>query len=195
MTIDCPTNSPPWYALQVKSRRESFVASYLSGRGYECFLPVHKVIRRWSDRSKELVQPLFPSYLFCRFPFNDRLPVLMAPGVLYAVGTGKTPKAIEDREINALQLAVASGLPSEPWPYMEVGEQVRVQCGPIAGMEGILIQFKGNHRVVLSVSLLRRSVAIEVDFSWVAPLNPSREGKRPRAAIRPEYEAVPLVES
>lgn len=101
------------------------------------------------------------------------------------MGYGKTPIPVEDREIEALQLAVASGVSSQPWPYLKVGERVRIHSGRLAGLEGILIQFKGNHRVVLSVSLLQRSVALEVDLNWVASLEEQRDVPAFRRASTP----------
>ena len=168
----------PWFALQVRSRKESWVSAQLEGHGLECFLPSYKSIRKWSDRAKEVQQPLFPGYLFCRFDFQERRPLLMTPGVLQIVGIGRTPTAIPDSEIAAIQMAVASGLPSQPWPYLEVGEKVRVNYGSFSGIEGILINFKGNHRVVLSVTLLQRSVAMEVDLSWVSAVQEAKQHSR-----------------
>jgi transcription antitermination factor NusG len=180
-----PTHQPirlPWFALQVRSRKESWVSAQLEGLGLECFLPSYKSIRKWSDRTKELQQPLFPGYLFCRFDFQERRPLLMTPGVFQIVGIGRTPTAIPDSEIAAIQMAVTSGLPSQPWPYLEVGERVRVNYGNLSGIEGILINFKGNHRVVLSVSLLQRSVAMEVDLAWVSAVQESRQHSRQKKA-------------
>ncbi len=159
-----------WYALQVHSRKEQVIASQLENRSFECFLPKYKSFRKWSDRTKEIQQALFPGYVFCRFKFENRQPVVMTAGVLQIVGNGRTAMPIADGEIAALQVAVSSGLPSQPWPYLEVGERVRVNYGHLSSLEGILINFKGNHRVVLSVTLLQRSVAMEVDLSWVTPL-------------------------
>jgi transcription elongation factor/antiterminator RfaH len=159
-----------WYALQVRSRKESYVASQISGQGYECLLPMYKCIRNWSDRRKEVEQPLFPGYLFCRFNFQQRRPVLFTPGVLQIVGTGRIPTPVSDDEIGALQVAVSSGVARQPWPYLEVGQRVRVNYGALAGLEGILVNLKGNHRVVLSVTLLQRSVAMEVDTAWLTPV-------------------------
>jgi transcription antitermination factor NusG len=159
-----------WYALQVHSRKEHVIASQLENRSIECFLPTYKSFRKWSDRTKEIQQALFPGYVFCRFDFENRQPVVMTAGVLQIVGNGRAAMPIADAEIAALQVAVGSGLPSQPWPYLEVGERVRVNYGHLSGLEGILINFKGNHRVVLSVTLLQRSVAMEVDLSWVTPL-------------------------
>ena len=153
------------------------IAAQLEGQGFECFLPKYKSVREWSDRKKEVEQPLFPGYLFCRFDYTRRRPVVVTPGVLQIVGCGRTPMPIEDREIEAIQIAVASGIPSQPWPYLEVGEKVRIHTGKLSGLEGILVNFKGNHRVVLSVSLLQRSVALEVDLSWVTSLEKRSEKK------------------
>lgn len=156
-----------WYALYVHTRKEGFIASQLANQNIECFLPKFKSLRKWSDRMKEVELPLFPSYLFCRFDFQNRRSVVMTPGVLQIVGNGRTAVAVPDEEISAIQTAVASGIPHQPWPYIEVGEKVRVTYGTLAGLEGILVNLKGNHRVVLSVSLLQRSVALEVDLAWL----------------------------
>jgi transcription elongation factor/antiterminator RfaH len=167
----------PWYALQCWVRKEGMIASRLEGQGFECFLPKYKSIREWSDRKKEIEQPLFPGYLFCRFEYSQRRPVVVTPGVLQVVGCSRTPVPVENREIEALQLAVRSQVQSQPWPYLEMGERVRIHAGKLAGLEGILVNFKGNHRVVLAVSLLQRSVALEVDLSWVTSLDKSREAR------------------
>lgn len=156
-----------WYALHVHTRKEGFIASQLANQNIECFLPKFKSLRKWSDRMKEVELPLFPSYLFCRFDFQNRRPVVITPGVLQIVGNGRTAVPVPDEEISAIQTAVASGIPHQPWPYIEVGEKVRVTYGTLAGLEGILVNLKGNHRVVLSVSLLQRSVALEVDLAWL----------------------------
>lgn len=159
-----------WYALQVRSRKESYVASQISGHGFEVLLPTCKSIRKWSDRVKELEQPLFPGYLFCRFDFQSRRPIVTTPGVLQVVGYGRTAIPVPNEEIHALQLAVSSDVPKQSWPYLEVGQRVRVSYGPLTGLEGILVNLKGNHRVVLSVTLLQRSVAMEVEISWLSPV-------------------------
>jgi transcription antitermination factor NusG len=157
-----------WFALQVRSRRESIIADQLHRQGYECFLPLYKNIRRWSDRMKELEQPLFPGYLFSRFDFQNCRSLLMTPGVQQVVGNGRSPIPVEESELESVRQMLASGLPSQPWPYLQVGERVRVNYGSLNNLEGILINFKGSHRVVLSVALLQRSVAMEIDLEWVS---------------------------
>lgn len=165
------TRSYPWFALQTRSRYENFVATQLRGKGYEPFLPVYKSRRRWSDRIREFELPLFPGYLFCRFDPLDRLPIVVTPGVIQVVGIGKTPLPVDDTEIATIRTAVQSGLPRQPWPFLKVGQKVRLGCGPLCGVEGILLSFRGQHRLVLSVTLLQRSVAVEVDEAWVHPIS------------------------
>ena len=160
----------PWFALQVKSRYENSVATHLAGKGYEWFLPLLKSRRRWSDRIKEIEQPLFPGYVFCRFDPLARLSILITPGVIRIVGIGKAPVPIEETEITNIQTIVKLGLPSQPWPFLHVGTTVRIECGPLAGLEGILLELKGRHRLVLSVTLLQRSVAVEIDRACASPV-------------------------
>jgi transcription antitermination factor NusG len=160
----------PWFALQVRSRREALIATQLEGRGYECFLPLYKSKRQWSDRVKEMEQPLFPGYLFCRLDLYNRGTLLMTPGVQKIVGIGRNPLPVEDCEVESIRQALSSGLPSQPWPYMQIGERVRVNYGSLSNLEGILVNFKGSNRVILSVTLLQRSVAMEIDLAWLSPV-------------------------
>jgi transcription antitermination factor NusG len=157
----------PWFALQTRCRYENFVANHLRGSGYELFLPVYKCRRHWSDRIKEFELPLFPGYVFCRFNPLDRLPILVTPGVVRVVGVGKKPVPVDDAEVIAIRTVVESGLPGRSWPFLQVGQRVKVEQGPLSGIEGILMAFRGRHRLVLSVTLLQRSVAVEVDGAWV----------------------------
>ncbi len=172
MAAENTTNS--WYALRVRSRHENTVALHLQARGYESFLPVYRSQRRWSDRFKEIELPLFPGYVFCQFDPLNRLPILSVPGIVHVVGVGRTPIPVDETEIAALQAAVKSGLPRQPWPFVEIGHRVRVEHGPLRGVEGILLGFRGHQRLVLSVTLLQRSVAVQVDESWVLPLPEER---------------------
>jgi transcription antitermination factor NusG len=160
----------PWFALQVRARQEAGVGEQLKGQGYERFLPFYKVRKRWSDRIKEMEAPLFPGYLFCRFNPHDRLPILKTPGVIQIVGFNNTPAAVDDDEILSIQRLVASGVQHQPCPFLAVGDRVRISAGPLLGLEGLLTDIKGSHRLVLSVSLLQRSVAVEIDSAFITPL-------------------------
>ena len=164
------TTGYPWFALQVRARHELLVAEYLRGKGYEWFLPLYKCKKRWSDRTKEVESPLFPGYLFCRFDPQWRLPILNTPGVIRVVGNNRQPTPVDDQEIAAIQTLIASGARNQPWPYVEIGDRVRIESGPLRGLEGILLEFRGNQRLVLSITLLQRSMAVELDPASVTPL-------------------------
>jgi transcription antitermination factor NusG len=164
-----------WFAFRVKSRFEKAVASSARGKGFEVLVPVYRTRRRWSDRSKSLDLPLFPGYVFCRLRAEHRFPLLTIPGVVHMVGIGKIPVPIDDAEISALQTAIRSELQVEPWPFIEVGQRVRLESGPLGGLEGFLVNALERHRVVVSLSALQRSVAVEIDHHWLAP--PSVSGQ------------------
>jgi len=168
--VQAETVQFPWFALQVRARHEMGVADHLRGKGYEWFLPLYKCRKRWSDRVKIVDAPLFPGYLFCRFNPQDRLPILKTPGVVQVVGYSGLPVPVDEIEINAIQTLVASGVPNQPWPFLAVGDRVRIESGPLRDLEGILLTFKGDHRLVLSVTLLQRSVAVEIDSAFVTSL-------------------------
>jgi len=159
----------PWFALQVRSQRENFVADQLSGKGYELFLPLYSCRKRWSDRIKNVQLPLFPGYLFCRFDPYNRLPILKTPWLLRIVGFNHIPSPVDDEELDSVRALVASGAAAQQWPFVGVGEKVRIESGPLRGVTGILTQIKGNHKLIVSITLLQRSVAVEVDSALVTP--------------------------
>ncbi len=168
------SEDPAWFALAVIPRKEKITAQTLRLKGYEDFLPLYTVKRRWSDRVKEVELPLFPGYVFCRFDPGIRLPILKIPSVISVLGLGKTPQPIPDAEISALQTVCKARIHAVPHPFLTVGAKVRINEGPLAGVEGILVQAKGA-RLILSVSLLQRSIAVEVDTEWIAPVRILRE--------------------
>jgi transcription antitermination factor NusG len=180
-------DSQRWFALQVRTRWESSTAVLLSGKGYQTLLPTYRTKKRRNGRVKQLNVPLFPGYVFCHFDALNRLPILVTPGVISVLGRGKVPFPVDDGEIAAIQTIVSSGLQAGPWPYLEVGQKVRIESEALNGLEGILINFKGNHRIVVSVSLLRRSVALEIDRSCVTPVGSTR------AAVLEPISAHPLL--
>ena len=167
----------PWFAVRVRSHQERIAAAHLRERGYEEFSPSWKTERRWSDRTKEIDEFLFPGYVFCRLDPFDRLPVLTAPGVVDLVGFGKIPAPIPDQEIESILRMVQSGLFVMPWPFLERGRRVLIERGPLAGVEGILEEVKGKCRLVVSVQLLQRSVSAEVDRNCIRPLPPLQSNR------------------
>jgi transcription antitermination factor NusG len=168
----------PWYALRVQSRFGSLASATLRGKGYEEFFPLYRSRRRWSDRMKELELPLFPGYSFCRFDVSHRLPILTTPGVIGIVGIGKIPAPVDLDEIEAVRLILRSGLAAQPWPLLRVGSKVYIERGPLAGLEGIVTNTDKVFRLIVSVSLLQRSVAVEIDREWARPI---ADGMGPRA--------------
>jgi|SRR3990172_5491917 len=163
------THGGHWFALQVRSRWERSTAALLDGKGYETLLPTFTSKRRWKDGFKEASAPLFPGYVFCRFDVFKRLPILVTPGVIAVVGRGRVPVPVSEPEIFAIQKIISSGVAAEPAPYLEVGQRVRIEAGALAGLEGILTEFKRRERIVISVSLLCRSIALEIDTELVSP--------------------------
>lgn len=161
----------PWFALRIRSRFEKATASILRIKGFEEFSPMYRSRRNWSDRVKEVDLPLFPGYLFCRLNPQDRFPILSTPGVVSIVGIGKTPQPVEDHEMEQIQAILASGIPAQPWPFLAVGQRVRISEGSLAGLEGLLVNIKNSFRLVVSVTLLQRSVAVEIDRDRVQPIS------------------------
>ncbi|HTU47835.1 MAG TPA: transcription termination/antitermination NusG family protein [Bryobacteraceae bacterium] len=156
-----------WFAVQVWSRREHICAKHLRQRGYEVFLPCYRERRRWSDRIKIVDRALFPGYLFCRFQPFVSATIIATPEVLGIVGDGCGPLPVARQEIEAIQRIVSSNAPAEPWPLPHTGEKVRIEVGPLRGLEGVLLRAKSHHRLVVLVSLLQRAIAVEVDSNWI----------------------------
>lgn len=159
-----------WYALRTRSNHEKLAAAFLEAKGFEHFLPLYRVPKRLSDRLMERSIPLFPGYLFCRFDGRYRGPVLSASGVVSIISFGGKPAKIEETEIAAIQKALGSGQNVEPYPYLQEGQQIRIENGPLRGMKGILVK-KRCWRIVISVQLLHRSIAVEIDPDSIAPIH------------------------
>ncbi len=156
-----------WYAIAVKPQAERSVEAVLRQKSYETFFPVISSERRWSDRTKRIALPLFPGYLFCRFDGEQRLPIMTTPGVREIVGFGRQAAPVDQAELSALRLVMESGARVEACQFLERGDQVEVNWGPMQGLRGLLLEVKGGWRVVLSVELLQRSVAVEMDRNWI----------------------------
>jgi transcription antitermination factor NusG len=184
-----------WYALQVRPRYEERVLRHLQGKGYEVFLPTYEFRRRWSDRLKSVVLPLFPSYIFSRFNVEKRLPILITPGVDSIVGAGKSPIPVDQGEISAIRSVMSSGVSSHPYPYLETGDMVEVDSGPLEGLSGIVLRNRGSDRLVISVTLLRRSVSVEIDRHRVRPIQTARSPGPLSAMPLPPPDRWPRVEA
>jgi transcription antitermination factor NusG len=158
-----------WYALYTCPRHEKRVVQQIERHRISCFLPLYRSVRRWKDRRKELELALFPGYVFVRIALQDRLRVLQLASVVRFVSFSGRPLPLPQGEMEALMNGLRSGVRAEPHPYLTVGRRVRVKHGPLAGSQGILVRRKDKFRVVLSLDLIMRSVAVEVDEADVEP--------------------------
>jgi transcription antitermination factor NusG len=161
---------PHWYVAQTCARHEKRVAEQLSARGIEHFLPLYEMVSRWKDRRVRLELPLFPGYIFVRVPLQERLRALEIPSVRRLVGFGGLPVPMPAQEMEAMRNGLTIQLRVEPHPYLTAGRRVRIKSGPLAGLQGILLRKKGNYRFLLSVDLIQRSVAADVDIADIEPL-------------------------
>jgi transcription antitermination factor NusG len=159
-----------WYAAYTCANHEKRVSEQLGVREVEHFLPLYSSVRRWKDRRVMLDLPLFPGYVFVRMAMRDRLQVQTVPGVARLVGFNKTPAALPDDEIDALRTSLGDAVRAEPHPYLTAGRRVRMRTGPLAGMEGVLLRRKGGFRLVISIDLIQRSVAVDADMADVEPI-------------------------
>jgi transcription antitermination factor NusG len=151
----------PWFAVRVKSNFEHTASAILRGKGYEELSPTYKV------RRGEM--PLFPGYVFARFDPDARLPILTTPGVVHIVGNGKTPAPIDEIEMRDIRRIASSDVGAQPWPFTRIGQRITIRRGALEGVEGLLLQVKNRHRLVVSITMLQRSLAVELDDDWVRP--------------------------
>jgi transcription antitermination factor NusG len=159
-----------WYALYVRSRHEKTVENSLRVKGYSVFSPSYRTKRKRVDRIAEIEVALFPGYVFCQFDSNKRLPILTTPGVVGVVGRGNRPEPVDDTEIASIRTVALAGRPVQPWPFLRVGQRVRLQAGPLAGTEGIFLRVKDEYHLVVSITLLQRAVSVVIEKDAVAPL-------------------------
>ena len=162
-----------WYALHVRSRFEKIVASNLSRKGFEAFLPIYKIRDRLNERDLEI--PLFPSYVFCRIQEAEARLMLMIPGVMHIVGTGAGVKPVDEVEMAAVKLVVQSPVHYRPCRFREAGRRVRVAEGALHNLEGILAESGNKIGIVVGISLLKVAVLVEIgDASQVVAVSNTR---------------------
>jgi transcription antitermination factor NusG len=160
-----------WYAIYTRHHHEKTVARILTYKGFETLLPVYQSAQRWKDRTKLILLPLFPCYVFLKGGLERRLDIMTTPGINALVSSAGQPAGIPPAEIDAIRRTVESGSRVEPHPFLKCGEWVRVKCGPLQGIQGILVRKKNLYRLVLSVEMLGKAAAVEVDAFLVEPLN------------------------
>lgn len=161
---DDNVDAPHWFAIRTSLRWEFRASSELSCRGVETYLPRSRARHQWSDRSKIVDQPLFPGYLFSRFQIADRVRILQVPGVKQIVGVGNTPQPISVLQLDDLKALIATNTGLVPWPYLSSGQRIKIDRGPLAGVNGFVVSAEeGALRIVVSLDLLQRSVAAVID--------------------------------
>jgi len=156
----CETN---WYAVYTRANHEKRVAQQLERRSVDSFLPVYETVRRWKDRRVRLQLPLFPGYVFVRMALREKLRVLEVPGVAWLVSFDGHPIAIPPEDMEGVRACVSGGHSVQPCRYIRRGQRVRVLSGPLAGLTGVVVRERNHARFVISLELLKRSVAVELD--------------------------------
>jgi len=160
----------PWYAAYTCPRHEKHVAHQLQERNIGTFLPLYSSVRRWKDRRKRLELPLFPGYVFVQMTDQNRVDILRLPGVVQLVCFQGKPTPVHASEIDALRRGTNGSVVLQPHPFLQTGRKVRIMNGPLAGAEGICVRRKQHTRLVISISLLQRSCAMEISEADVEPL-------------------------
>jgi transcription antitermination factor NusG len=160
----------PWYAAYTCPRHEKYVAQQLIRRQIGSFLPMYSSVRRWKDRRKRIDLPLFPGYVFVQMNERNRLDILRLAGVVQLVCFQGKPAAIAPSEIEALRHGSSGSVVIQPHPYLKEGRRVRIISGPMIGTEGIYVRRKQQTRLVISISLIQRSVAMEIGGAEVEPI-------------------------
>jgi len=159
-----------WYALQVRRRFEKIVSRTLHSKGYDEFLPLYHGFRRSSEGTKQIELPLFPGYVFCRFDFLNRLQILTVPGVNAVAGFGPRVTPIAESELDSLRTVLNSGRACAPCPFIADGTRARVESGPLAGTEGFVTALDNKLRLVVSVTMIQRSLAVDVESETLKTL-------------------------
>jgi transcriptional antiterminator NusG len=165
-------NGLHWYAVWSRSRHEKLVASALTNVGVTTFLPLVREMHRWSDRRKSVDVPLFPGYVFVQIPDSPeaQLRVLRTSGVVHFVGTRQGAVPIQDKEINDVRAVLEQRVSCSPYPFLQLGQRVRIRGGSLDGIEGILVGRDSASKLVLSIQLIQRSLAVSVYNFDVEPV-------------------------
>lgn len=158
-------NCKPWYAVQTRPKREKASATSLSEKGYEVFYPVRK--------KGAIDEPLFPTYLFCRANSDTFGRIVTTPGVLRLLGIAGKPEVVPDQEIACVRRVMQAGLAFEAGIGIKAGDRVRINYGPLTGIEGDVVGAGDNRRLAVSLCLLQRSVSVNLEPSWLEPVRES----------------------
>lgn len=162
-----PDDKKSWYALYTRARHEKAVDQNLRKKGFETFLPLRKITRHWSDRIKEIEEPMFGGYLFVRIPLKDRFEILETRGSVSFVGFNSGPAPVSEKELETVRRFIQEKISVDPYPYLGNGDRVYVRSGPLKGVEGFILRKDRHTRLVISLDLLFQSIAVEIDEALV----------------------------
>ena len=188
LSPNLPETLLPWYALKVRTRSEPVAVAALRNKGYDPFAPTIAERRKYCDRMSVVRTPAFPGYIFCRLDTRYKVPVLSCPAIDYIVSFAGEPAVVPDLEVDAVRRSLEAG--GQPRTYLAVGQRIAIEYGSLAGVEGILERFGKQHRIVVSVHLLQRSVSVEIDEDQIRALEPARNKKEPYGGNRSEIQTV-----
>lgn len=170
-TISPSLSDPPrWHAVYTYPRHEKAVTERLESKLVEAFLPTFVTENRWKDRRVRIQTPVFPGYVFTRINLNERSKVLTIPGLVRILSFNGIPAPIDDSEIEAIRLCLERGAALEPYPFVELGDRVRVKSGVLEGLEGLVSRCKNERRLIIPISLINQSVAVEIDVRLLEPV-------------------------
>jgi transcriptional antiterminator RfaH len=155
------SHDPRWYAFVTRPRHEKKVKAYLDGAGMTSYLPLRKTLNQWKDRKKWIESPVFPSYIFCHIPYSHRFSVLEYPSVVRIVGFNQQPTPVQEKEIDALKMLLASELNFDVRPGLIKGDFVRIKSGLLMGYEGQVTQERGETLFVLHITSLGKSIILD----------------------------------
>jgi transcription antitermination factor NusG len=170
--IPSAPGTPNWYALFTRYQHEKAVASALSNKNHEVYLPLFRSVRQWQDRAKQLFLPLFPGYVFIRGGMDRQLQILTTPGIIRIVGWSGRPAIVPQNQLDAVRQIIESNLYVETHPFLQFGDRVRVKTGPLKGLEGVLTRRKRKAQLVVSMEMLGRSAAVEIEVLNVERIGP-----------------------
>jgi transcription antitermination factor NusG len=170
-----------WHALYTRPRFEKKVDALLQEKGFESYLPLHTVIKPWSDRLKKVREPLFSCYVFVRVTSRERGCAIQTHGVVRMVAFDGSPAVIPAKEIEAVRQVLENGHACEPVAYLPIGQRVEVVRGPLTGLQGRLVEQRGQQKLLIGIKQIRQAISVEVHASDVRPIE-SPNPSRPRTA-------------
>jgi transcription termination/antitermination protein NusG len=170
ITFDEQIMVPKWYVLHTKCHHEKTAALRLEGKGFEPFVPLRPIVRKWKDRKKKIEFPIFPGYLFVKMPLVKKTAVLQTPGIVRIVGQGGRAEEVREDQIFALKTIVQEAFEYDPYPYLVPGIEVEVIRGPLKNVRGVLEEKRSKHRLIINLEMINNCVATEIDAEDVKPV-------------------------